>query len=155
MRVRATARCTREGERVVGWGQQTSDQNPPAGTVGYKMHGTSHISETADYEFKVGEVESDVRKCHGDSGGPSFMEVETDSSENWRIVGVTSHYVTENLDQGPIIFQDSFKVTPEDTLESIKKRGQKLEATTLLKAVKMHLDNKLEVRWRKVHTKNK
>jgi formyltetrahydrofolate deformylase len=72
-----------------------------------------------------------------------------------KIIGVTSHYVTENLDQGPIIFQDSFKVTPEDTLESIKKRGQKLEATTLLKAVKMHLDNKLEVRWRKVHTKSK
>ena len=72
-----------------------------------------------------------------------------------KIVGVTSHYVTENLDQGPIIFQDSFKVTPEDTLESIKKRGQKLEATTILKAVKMHLDNKLEVRWRKVHTKSK
>ena len=72
-----------------------------------------------------------------------------------KIVGVTSHYVTENLDQGPIIFQDSFKVTPDDTLESIKKRGQKLEAITLLKAVKMHLDNKLEVRWRKVHTKSK
>ena len=72
-----------------------------------------------------------------------------------KIVGVTSHYVTENLDQGPIIFQDSFKVTPEDTLESIKKNGQKLEATTLLKAVKMHLDNKLEVRWRKVHIKSK
>ena len=72
-----------------------------------------------------------------------------------KIVGVTSHYVTENLDQGPIIFQDSFKVTPEDTLESIKKRRRKLEATTLLKAVKMHLDNKLEVRWRKVHTKSK
>jgi len=72
-----------------------------------------------------------------------------------KIVGVTSHYVTENLDQGPIIFQDSFKVTPEDTLESIKKNGQKLEASTLLKAVKMHLDNKLEVRWRKVHVKSK
>jgi len=72
-----------------------------------------------------------------------------------KIVGVTSHYVTENLDQGPIIFQDSFKVTPEDTLESIKKNGQKLEATTLFKAVKMHLDNKLEVRWRKVHVKSK
>ena len=72
-----------------------------------------------------------------------------------KIVGVTSHYVTENLDQGPIIFQDSFKVTPEDTLESIKKNGQKLEATTLFKAVKMHLSNKLEVRWRKVHVKSK
>ena len=72
-----------------------------------------------------------------------------------KIVGVTSHYVTENLDQGPIIFQDSFKVDPNDTLEKIKINGQKLEANTLLKATKMHLENKLEVRWRKVHIKSK
>lgn len=72
-----------------------------------------------------------------------------------KIVGVTSHYVTENLDQGPIIFQDSFKVDPNDTLERIKAKGQKLEADTLLKAAKMHLENKLEVRWRKVHVKSK
>lgn len=72
-----------------------------------------------------------------------------------KIVGVTSHYVTENLDQGPIIFQDSFKVDPNDTLEKIKTKGQKLEADTLLKAMKMHLENKLEVRWRKVHIKSK
>jgi len=70
-----------------------------------------------------------------------------------KIVGVTSHYVTENLDQGPIIFQDSFKVDPNDTLEKIKTKGQKLEADTLLKAMKMHLENKLDVRWRKVHIK--
>ena len=72
-----------------------------------------------------------------------------------KIVGVTSHYVTENLDQGPIIFQDSFKVNPNDTLEKIKSKGQKLEAETLVKAMKMHLENKLEVRWRKVHIKSK
>ena len=72
-----------------------------------------------------------------------------------KIVGVTSHYVTENLDQGPIIFQDSFKVDPNDTLEKIKSKGQKLEANTLLKAIKMHLENKLDVRWRKVHIKSK
>jgi len=72
-----------------------------------------------------------------------------------KIVGVTAHYVTENLDQGPIIFQDSFKVDPDDLLEEIKSKGQKLEADTLLKATKMHLENKLEVRWRKVHVKSK
>ena len=72
-----------------------------------------------------------------------------------KIVGVTSHYVTENLDQGPIIFQASFGVDPDDTLEKIKEKGQKLEATTLLKAMKLHLENKLEVRWRKVHVRSK
>ena len=71
-----------------------------------------------------------------------------------KIIGVTSHYVTENLDQGPIIFQDAVKVNPNDTLEKIKTKGQKLEANTLLKATKMHLENKLEVRWRKVHIKS-
>lgn len=72
-----------------------------------------------------------------------------------KIIGVTAHYVTENLDQGPIIFQDSFEVNPNDSLEKIKSKGQKLEANTLLKATKMHLENKLEVRWRKVHIKSK
>ncbi|MDH3676857.1 MAG: formyltetrahydrofolate deformylase [Nitrosopumilus sp.] len=72
-----------------------------------------------------------------------------------KIIGVTSHYVTENLDQGPIIFQASFSVNPNDTLEEIKLKGQNLEADTLLKALKMHLENKLEVRWRKVHIKLK
>ena len=70
-----------------------------------------------------------------------------------KIVGVTAHYVTEELDQGPIIFQDSFKVSPSDSLETIKKKGQRLEAETLLKAVRMHLDGRLEVSWRKVVTK--
>ncbi len=72
-----------------------------------------------------------------------------------KIIGVTSHYVTENLDQGPIIFQDSFDVNPNDSLEVIKSKGQKLEANTLLNAIKLHLENKLEVRWRKVHIKSK
>ncbi len=72
-----------------------------------------------------------------------------------KIIGVTAHYVTENLDQGPIIFQDSFKVDPNDTIDDIGRCGQKLEAQTLLKAVKMHLENKLDVRWRKVHIKSK
>ena len=84
---------------------------------------------------------------------PGAMAYAQAYERGTKIVGVTSHYVTENLDQGPIIFQDSFKVDPNDTLEKIKIKGQKLEADTLLKAMKMHLENKLEVRWRKVHIK--
>ncbi|MCO4747045.1 MAG: trypsin-like serine protease [Proteobacteria bacterium] len=79
---------------VVGWGQQTATAQgtqPPAGTVGIKMAGVSHIAELGTYELKVGEVVGDVRKCHGDSGGPSFMEVQTESLETWRQIGVTSH----------------------------------------------------------------
>lgn len=72
-----------------------------------------------------------------------------------KIVGVTAHYVTENLDQGPIIMQKSFKVEADDSLEKIKRAGQKLEAQALFDSLKLHLEGHLEVRWRKVHTKVK
>ena len=72
-----------------------------------------------------------------------------------KIVGCTAHYVTEDLDQGPIIFQDAFAIDENETLESLKKKGQRLEAATLLEAVKMHLDGRLEVYWGKVHVKPK
>jgi len=70
-----------------------------------------------------------------------------------KIVGCTAHYVTEDLDQGPIIFQDAFAIDSDETVESLKNKGQKIEAKTLLEAVKMHLDGRLEVYWGKVHVK--
>lgn len=71
-----------------------------------------------------------------------------------KIVGCTAHFVTEDLDQGPIICQESFRVRQDDTVESIKKRGQKLEAVTLLKAVTLYLKNSIEVNWGRVVLKN-
>lgn len=72
---------------VVGWGYQ--DQN---GTeVGIKQVGDSDISDLAAYEFQVGAATEAVRKCHGDSGGPSFFDVTTDSPVKTRLIGVTSH----------------------------------------------------------------
>jgi formyltetrahydrofolate deformylase len=72
-----------------------------------------------------------------------------------KIVGCTAHFVTEELDQGPIICQDAFKVMEDDTLESIKMKGQQLEAATLLEAVKLFLEDRLDVYWSKVHTLSK
>jgi formyltetrahydrofolate deformylase len=68
-----------------------------------------------------------------------------------KIVGCTAHFVTEDLDQGPIICQESFKVLQSDTLETIKKKGQALEASTLLEALKLYLEGRLEVYWGRVH----
>ncbi|MGQ0795645.1 MAG: formyltetrahydrofolate deformylase [Nitrosopumilaceae archaeon] len=72
-----------------------------------------------------------------------------------KIVGCTAHYVVEDLDQGPIIFQDAFAIDSNETVESLKKKGQKIEAKTLLEAVQMHLEGRLEVYWGKVHIKSK
>ncbi len=64
-----------------------------------------------------------------------------------KIIGVSAHFVTMNLDEGPIIAQDCFAVRPHMTLKEIVAAGQKLEATTLLKAVKLYLDKRLDVHW--------
>ena len=70
-----------------------------------------------------------------------------------KIIGCTAHFVTEDLDQGPIIHQESFKVSTSDTLDTIKEKGQELEAATLLEGVRLYLENKLEVYWGKVYFK--
>jgi formyltetrahydrofolate deformylase len=70
-----------------------------------------------------------------------------------KIIGCTAHFVTEDLDQGPIIIQESFKVLPTDTLETIKKKGKIVESEALLEAVKLFLNDKLEVYWGKVNFK--
>jgi formyltetrahydrofolate deformylase len=67
-----------------------------------------------------------------------------------KIVGCTAHFVTEDLDQGPIICQESFKVSQSDTLETIKRKGQTLEGMTLLEAMKLYLEGRLEVYWGRV-----
>lgn len=64
-----------------------------------------------------------------------------------KIVGVTAHFVTMHLDEGPIIAQGSFAVRSNATLKEIVAKGQKLEARTLVKAVKLYLTKRLDVRW--------
>lgn len=71
---------------IVGWGQ--TSQGGPAGV---KHWGESVVGAVSDYEFQVGPAQDDVRQCHGDSGGPTFLAVETGSSNKERVVGVTSH----------------------------------------------------------------
>lgn len=64
-----------------------------------------------------------------------------------KIIGVSAHFVTMNLDEGPIIAQNCFHVRPAMGLKEIVAAGQKLEAATLLKAVKLYLDKRLDVYW--------
>jgi len=64
-----------------------------------------------------------------------------------KIIGVTAHFVTMNLDEGPIIAQDCFHVKPDMELPEIIARGQALEAKVLLRAIKLHLARRLDVHW--------
>jgi len=64
-----------------------------------------------------------------------------------KIIGVSAHFVTMDLDEGPIIAQDSFAVRPNMSLKEIVAAGQKLEAKTLVRAVKLYLERRLDVFW--------
>lgn len=76
---------------IVGWGQQNAKAQPDPGTFAEKMWGMSTLGEVGATEMLVGPTRDSVRKCHGDSGGPTFMDVTTDSPEVMRQIGITSH----------------------------------------------------------------
>ena len=61
--------------------------------------------------------------------------------EGVRIAGVTAHYVTTDLDQGPIISQRVFDVPDDAAVEELRERGQPLEAEAFLEAIQLHLDD--------------
>jgi len=69
-----------------------------------------------------------------------------------KVVGVTAHFVTPDLDEGPIITQDVFKLRAKEPLASIVKRGQALEVTCTLRAVKAYVAKRLDVHWGRVYT---
>lgn len=64
-----------------------------------------------------------------------------------KIIGVTAHFVTMNLDEGPIIAQESFKIRPTMSLKDIIARGQELESKALVDAVEIYLTKRLDVYW--------
>jgi len=68
-----------------------------------------------------------------------------------KIIGVSAHIVTMDLDEGPIVCQDSFKVRAGESLSQIIKRGQQLEAKTLVRAVQLCLQKRLDIHWGVVH----
>jgi formyltetrahydrofolate deformylase len=64
-----------------------------------------------------------------------------------KIAGVTAHFVSMRLDEGPIIAQGSYLIRPGMALKEIVAAGQKLEASVLVKAVKLYLGKRLDVYW--------
>ena len=60
-----------------------------------------------------------------------------------KIIGATSHYVTTELDAGPIIEQDVVRITHKDTPESLMLKGRDLEKIVLSRAVTKHIERKV------------
>ncbi|MBN1998935.1 formyltetrahydrofolate deformylase [candidate division KSB1 bacterium] len=66
-------------------------------------------------------------------------------SRGVKIIGATSHYVTADLDAGPIIEQDIIRVSHKDNVENLVRKGKDLEKIVLSRAIWYHLQNKILV----------
>jgi formyltetrahydrofolate deformylase len=62
-----------------------------------------------------------------------------------KLIGATSHYVTEVLDDGPIIEQDVARVSHRDSIDDLIQKGRDLEKVVLSRAVRWHLENRVLV----------
>lgn len=60
-----------------------------------------------------------------------------------KLIGATSHYVTTELDAGPIIEQDTVRITHKDTVQDLVKKGRDLEKIVLSRAVEKHIQRKI------------
>ncbi|MBR6286403.1 MAG: formyltetrahydrofolate deformylase, partial [Bacteroidaceae bacterium] len=60
-----------------------------------------------------------------------------------KIIGATSHYVTAELDAGPIIEQDVVRITHKDMPNELVRKGKDLEKIVLSRAVQKHIEHKI------------
>jgi formyltetrahydrofolate deformylase len=60
-----------------------------------------------------------------------------------KLIGATSHYVTDVLDDGPIIEQDVTRISHRDSLDDLLQKGRDLEKVVLSRAVRWHIENRV------------
>jgi formyltetrahydrofolate deformylase len=71
-----------------------------------------------------------------------------------KIIGATSHYVTEILDDGPIIEQDIIRVTHRDNVEDLIRKGRDLERIVLARAILSHIEDRIIISGRRTFVAN-
>jgi formyltetrahydrofolate deformylase len=66
-------------------------------------------------------------------------------SRGVKIIGATAHYVTAELDQGPIIAQDITRISHRNTVDDLIRKGRDLEQIVLAQAIRWHLEHRVLV----------
>lgn len=98
------------------------------------------------YPFRIVNIHPSLLPYH--PGSNAYRQAW---EEGVRVSGCTAHFVTEQLDAGPVILQDVFHIrVGEDTLDDVKARGQELEGRVLSQAVQLFLNDQLVVKDKKV-----
>ena len=81
---------------IVGYGQREVGSGnpfePPApGSSGVRYWAETFVNLVGDHELQIGDGLDTGRKCHGDSGGPTYAMIGTSGADQQRVIGVTSH----------------------------------------------------------------
>ena len=98
------------------------------------------------YPFRIINIHPSLLPYH-----PGSNAYKQAWEEGVRVSGCTAHFVTEQVDAGPVILQDVFHIrVGEDALEDVKARGRALEAKILSQAVQLYLNDQLVVKEKKV-----
>ncbi len=98
------------------------------------------------YPFRIINIHPSLLPYH-----PGSNAYKQAWEEGVRVSGCTAHFVTEQVDAGPVILQDVFHIrVGEDALEDVKARGRTLEAKVLSQAVQLYLNDQLVVKDKKV-----
>ena len=99
------------------------------------------------YQKTISVVENRIINIHH-SFLPAFVGAKPYHAAYERgvkIIGATSHYVTEELDAGPIIKQDVARISHKDSIDNLIRKGQDLEKVVLSRGVEKHIERKILV----------
>src|SRR3972149_6836967 len=77
------------------------------------------------------------------------LAVKIHTDRLMKIIGATSHYVTKELDDGPIIEQDIIRITHKDTVNDLIRKGRDLERLILARALYYHSQHRVLIHGRK------
>ena len=84
--------------------------------------------------FYLSQLGYEKRECH---------KIHRAFERGVKLIGATSHYVTEVLDEGPIIEQDIDRISHRDQVEDLIQKGRDLERIVLSKAVRWHIESRI------------
>ncbi|UCZ55986.1 formyltetrahydrofolate deformylase [Desulfurispirillum indicum] len=102
---------------------------------------------TFRYEGKIINIHPSLLPAY--PGARAYRQAYDNGST---VAGATAHFVTMDLDRGPIIYQEAFYIDKSsDTLQDVVRRGQDLEKRILSRAVRMFVDEELYMHWGKVY----
>ena len=96
----------------------------------------------ASFSSATGALECAIAMQRAFAGGRPYHQAH---ERGVKIIGATAHYVTPELDQGPIIEQDVARVSHRDSVADLVRKGRDLEKVVLARAVDLHLRNRIVV----------